>query len=59
MIPSFPAPYPLMTRNLLYTAVTRAKEAVCMVGDPNVVARMTKNDRIPVRYSSLPDLLSF
>ncbi|MBQ3934853.1 MAG: ATP-dependent RecD-like DNA helicase [Clostridia bacterium] len=59
VIPSFPAPYPLMTRNLLYTAVTRAKEAVCMVGDPNVVARMTKNDRIPVRYSSLPDLLSF
>ena len=58
LIPSYPAPYPLMTRNLLYTAVTRAREMVCMVGDPSIVSRMTQNNRIPVRYSSLPDFLS-
>ena len=58
LIPAYQAPAPLMTRNLLYTAVTRAKEVVCMVGDPRVVSKMTQNDRIPVRYSSLPDLLA-
>ena len=58
LIPSFRAPYPLMTRNLLYTAVTRAREMVCLVGDPRVMSQMIQNDRIPVRYSSLPAMLN-
>ncbi len=57
LIPSFRAPKPLMTRNLLYTAVTRAKEMVCLIGFPSVLSDMIQNNRIPIRYSSLPDLL--
>lgn len=57
LIPSFPAPKPLMTRNLLYTAVTRAREMVCIVGIPTVLSDMIQNNRIPIRYASLPDML--
>ncbi len=57
LIPSFEAATPLMTRNLLYTAVTRAKEMVCIVGEARVLSLMTGNDRKPKRYTALPDLL--
>lgn len=57
VIPAFDAPYPLMTRNLLYTAVTRAKEVVLVVGSSDSIAAMVKNDRIPVRYTALKKML--
>ena len=43
----------LMTRGVLYTAVTRARELFIVVGDPNTVARMIGNNRQTRRYSGL------
>ena len=43
----------LMTRNLFYTAVTRAKRLVVLVGRENCVARMVSNNQIVRRYSAL------
>ena len=43
----------LLTRGVLYTAMTRARELLIMVGDDEVVARMAANDRQQRRYSGL------
>lgn len=43
----------LLTRNLLYTAVTRAQKMVIMVGKMQVVQGMVANNRIVNRYSGL------
>ena len=53
IIPAASFPPPLMTRNLLYTAVTRAKKLVLIVGNSDCVSRMVKNNHVQVRYSSL------
>lgn len=50
----------LATRNLLYTAVTRAKKAVILVGSENKMHAMVDNSRIIERYSGLaPKLREF
>ena len=46
------SPY-LLTRSILYTAVTRAKELLIIVGDPGVVASMVANNHQSRRYSGL------
>ena len=43
----------LRTRGVLYTAITRARELLILVGDEDVVAHMTANDRQQRRYSGL------
>ena len=43
----------LLTRGVLYTAITRARELLILVGEDQVVARMTANDRQQRRYSGL------
>lgn len=43
----------LLTRSVLYTAVTRAKEILIMVGDDNVAHRMIDNHKQSRRYSAL------
>ena len=43
----------LATRNLLYTAITRGKKAVVLVGPEERVRAMVDNDRIRMRYSGL------
>lgn len=43
----------LATRNLLYTAVTRGKKAVILVGSENKMHAMVDNNRITERYSGL------
>ncbi len=43
----------LATRNLLYTAVTRGKEAVVLVGSEDKLNAMIDNNRITARYSGL------
>lgn len=48
----------LMTRNLLYTAVTRAQEMVIMVGRRDIVSAMVDNNRRAKRYSGLSELLN-
>ena len=57
VIPSFDAPFPLMTRNLLYTAVTRAREMVVIVGSQRSLGVMVGNSRVPVRHTALPLML--
>lgn len=43
----------LLTRNLLYTAITRAKELVVMVGIEKYLYMMIKNNKVAKRYSGL------
>ena len=43
----------LLTRSVLYTAMTRAKKLLVIVGSPDVMAQMVKNDRRRKRYSGL------
>ncbi|MDM9944275.1 ATP-dependent RecD-like DNA helicase [Clostridioides difficile] len=47
------APPMLLSRNLLYTAVTRAKKLVVLVGDVKYLEYMIKNNRVNQRYSNL------
>ena len=45
----------LLNRNLLYTAVTRAKKCVIIVGSKETFAEMIQNVDTRVRYSGLKD----
>ena len=53
IIPVFPCAPMLMTRNLLYTAVTRARSMVILVGCLSVVEQMVNNNRQVLRYTTL------
>lgn len=53
IIPVMPGPRMLMARNLLYTAVTRARQCVVLVGRDSVVADMIANNYVSHRYSAL------
>lgn len=48
----------LLTRNLLYTAVTRAQNMAVLVGDAMVVQKMVTNDRRTKRYTGLGHLIN-
>ena len=43
----------LLTRSVLYTALTRARELEILVGNEEIVAQMTYNNRRDKRYSGL------
>ncbi len=53
VLPLMSGPPMLMTRNLLYTAVTRAKKLVVIVGREGCVRTMVDNNHILRRYSAL------
>ena len=53
ILPVYSGPPMLMTRNLLYTAVTRAKQLVVLVGLRETVSAMICNDREIGRYTGL------
>lgn len=53
VIPIVWGPPMLLTRNLLYTAITRAKEIVILVGSEKYIDLMINNNRIAKRYSGL------
>lgn len=53
IIPVFPGPRMLMTRNILYTAVTRARTCVCLIGREDCFREMIANENEQKRYSSL------
>ena len=57
VLPIFTGPRMLMTRNLLYTAVTRAKKCVTIVGIEPAVREMVENNNEIVRYSGLKTLI--
>lgn len=58
VIPLFWGPPMLLTRNLLYTAITRAKEIVVLVGDKKCLGYMIGNNKITSRYSGLDKRLA-
>ncbi|MCE5250322.1 ATP-dependent RecD-like DNA helicase [bacterium] len=47
----------MLRRNLLYTAVTRARELVVLVGDVKALAIAVNNDQVSERYTSLAERL--
>ncbi len=55
ILPLLTGPQLLMNRNLLYTAVTRAKKCVCLVGSTDTFYEMVENQREQKRYSGLCD----
>lgn len=57
VIPLLTGPRMLMNRNLLYTAVTRAKKCVTLVGNDETFNMMIQNTTELKRYSGLKDRL--
>ncbi len=55
LLPVLSGPRMLMNRNLLYTAVTRAKECVTILGSSDVVREMIDNEEVGRRYTALKD----
>ena len=53
IIPMYSCPPMLMSRNLLYTAVTRAKRMVVLVGRSDIPLKMAQNNREVLRYTTL------
>lgn len=53
ILPLYGAPPMLLTRNLLYTAVTRAQKMVILVGREDIAAQMVHNNRQSMRYTGL------
>jgi len=57
VLPVVGGPPMLMARNLLYTALTRARRLVVLVGREEVIAQMVANDHVAKRYTTLKDRL--
>lgn len=55
VIPMYACAPMLMTRNLFYTAVTRAKNMVILVGRSDIPRKMVENNRQIFRYTALKD----
>ena len=55
IIPVLQGPAQLLTRNLLYTAVTRARKCVMLIGSSQVIRGMIGNTRTNSRYTSLDE----
>ena len=58
VMPIVDGPKMLMNRNILYTAITRAKKCVTMVGDADVFYSMVDNTSQAKRYSGLKDRIA-
>ena len=58
ILPLFGAATPLLTRNLLYTAVTRARRQVVCLGRAEIIAQMVDNNRTMHRYTALSERLT-
>jgi len=57
VIPVTSGAYMILTRNLLYTAVTRAKKMVMLVGSTENIEKMVKNTYTKQRYTMLREFL--
>ncbi len=53
VLPLVGGPPMLLTRNLLYTAITRARKLVVIVGRESCIAKMVENNHLKSRYSAL------
>lgn len=57
VIPLLKGHFMMLQRNLLYTAITRAKKTVVLVGSRKAIHMAVQNDRVAQRYSGLPQRL--
>lgn len=57
ILPLMEVPVKLRYRNLLYTAVTRAKKMLIVVGSENIWQQMAENDKKTLRYTALRHFL--
>lgn len=57
VIPLVPGAPIIITRNLLYTAITRAKKTVVLVGSKQILARMIHNNYTAKRFTLLKDFI--
>ncbi len=57
VIPIFSMPEPLRSKNLIYTAITRAKKQLTLVGDQQILMQLVKEQRVIQRNSSLGERL--
>jgi exodeoxyribonuclease V alpha subunit len=57
VVPLMTQHYMMLQRNLLYTAITRARKLVVLVGAPRAIAIAVNNNRIADRYSALAERL--
>lgn len=57
IIPLYDAPVMLRYRNLLYTAITRAKKHLILVGKSDIFFQMAQNDRKTLRFTGLKHFL--
>jgi exodeoxyribonuclease V alpha subunit len=57
VIPLLTQHYMMLQRNLFYTAVTRAKKMVVIVGSRKAIAMAVKNDKITARWTALSERL--
>ncbi len=53
VIPVLTSHYMMLQRNLLYTAITRGKRLVVLVGQPKAIAMAVRNNRVTRRHSGL------
>lgn len=58
VIPLFGVPRGLVCKNLLYTAVTRARKLVVLIGSPSTMEEMIRNINEKERYSGLKERIS-
>jgi exodeoxyribonuclease V alpha subunit len=57
VVPILPQHYVMLQRNLLYTAITRAKKLLVIIGTRKAIAIAVKNNKVPQRYTSLKERL--
>ena len=57
LVPLLGEHYPMLQRNLLYTAITRGRELVVLLGSKRTVGAAVRNNRIRQRYSFLAERL--
>lgn len=58
VVPVLNSHHIMLQRNLLYTAITRARRLVVLVGDPQAIAVAIRNDEVRRRYTALTGRLA-
>ena len=53
VVPVMTQHYPMLQRNLLYTAVTRARRLAVLVGSPKAIAIAVRNQKVEERHTAL------
>jgi exodeoxyribonuclease V alpha subunit len=59
ILPVYPANTMMQSRNLLYTAITRAKKLVILVGQETALSQMIENNNEFRRHSALGERLKY